>query len=128
MPVVQSRKARNEVRSPAPDVTFRPLTPSDLAALRVFVGRLSRDTSYKRLLSGRRPDEEELRRWSSVDRAREEAIAAIAREGSEDSIVGVARYVKESAEDADFAIVLGDAWQGRGLGKLLLAALIASAK
>ena len=43
--------------------------------------------------------------------------------------IGVARYVKESTSgDAEFAIVLSDDWQGRGLGTKLLASLLVAAK
>ena len=41
----------------------------------------------------------------------------------------MARYVKESSPgDAEFAIVLSDDWQGRGLGIKLLGSLLAAAK
>jgi len=41
----------------------------------------------------------------------------------------VARYVKLSSPgDAEFAIVLSDDWQGRGLGTRLLASLLVAAK
>jgi acetyltransferase len=44
--------------------------------------------------------------------------------------IGVARYVKDSpaSGDAEFAIVLSDDWQGRGLGTKLLASLLVAAK
>lgn len=109
-------------------VSIRSIEPEDLPALRTFVNHLSRKTSYKRLLSGRTPTEEELQRWCSVDPSREEAIVAITGDRTEDSMAGVARYVQESPAEADFAIVLADAWQGLGLGKLLMTALVASAK
>ena len=109
-------------------VSIRRIEAADLPALRNFVSHLSRETGYKRLLSGRTPTEEELQRWCSIDPLREEAIVAITRTGNEDTLAGVARYVQESADAADFAIVLADAWQGLGLGKLLMSALVASAK
>ena len=41
----------------------------------------------------------------------------------------MARYVKESSPgDAEFAIVLSDDWQGRGLGTRLLGSLLVAAK
>ena len=41
----------------------------------------------------------------------------------------MARYVKESQSgDAEFAIVLSDDWQGRGLGTRLLVSLLVAAK
>ena len=41
---------------------------------------------------------------------------------------GVARYVCEGDRRAAFAIVIADDWQGRGLGRKLMEALIAAAR
>ena len=55
-------------------------------------------------------------------------IATIAVSGAEREI-GVARYVKEPASDAaEFAIVLADDWQRRGLGRRLLMQLVDAAQ
>jgi acetyltransferase len=44
--------------------------------------------------------------------------------------VGVARYVKDESApgEAEFAIVVADDWQGRGLGGKLLASLLTAAR
>lgn len=112
----------------AAPVTFRSIRASDLALLRGFVRKLSRDTAYKRLLSGRTPSEEELARWTAIDPAREAAVVATTGRGPDERLVGVARYVMESPDDTDFAIVLADAWQRRGLGRALLERLVAMAR
>ena len=86
---------------------------------------LSRDTSYQRLMSARTPTEAELRRWTDIDREREGAMIATVFVGGREKQIGVARYVIESGDDrAEFAIVLNDAWQGSGLGRQLMSALI----
>lgn len=78
-------------------------------------------------MSTRTPSIDELRRFTDVDPARERAlIATIAVDGHERQ-VGVARYVKEP-DEAEFAIVIADEWQGRGLGTRLLAALLEAAR
>ncbi|RZL89397.1 MAG: N-acetyltransferase [Variovorax sp.] len=110
------------------DITLRPIRAADLPLLREFVRHLSPDTGYKRLLSGRTPTEEELRRWTAIDVSREGAVVAIANVANGERLVGVARYVMQSPEAADFAIVLADAWQGRGLGRELMASLISAAR
>ena len=109
-------------------LTLRPIRASDLPLLREFVRHLSRDTGYKRLLSGRTPTEEELRRWTAIDASREGAVVAIGNVAHGERLVGVARYVMESPDETDFAIVLADAWQGRGLGRELMAMLITAAR
>jgi acetyltransferase len=52
------------------------------------------------------------------------ALAATTMLGGE-TLIGVARYVLErNNEAAEFAIVVADAWHGRGIGSRLLAKLI----
>lgn len=109
-------------------VTFRSIRPGDLALLRGFVRELSRETAYRRLLSGRTPSEEELVRWTAIDAARETALVAMTGSGAGERMVGVARYVVQPPHDTDFAIVVADAWQGRGVGRALLERLVAGAR
>jgi len=111
-------------------ITIRPIRAADLALEQAFVDGLSASTGYQRLMSARHPSLEELRRFTDINPERELAlIATMPVQGGERQI-GVARYVKEesSPSDAEFAIVLSDDWQGRGLGTRLLASLLAAAK
>lgn len=108
-------------------VHLRPIRGSDLPLLRDFVRHLSPATGYKRLHSGRYPTEDELHHWTSLDAAREIALVAICSAADGEQLVGVARYVMQSADETDFAIVLADAWQRRGLGRKLLERLISTA-
>ncbi|HYE39402.1 MAG TPA: GNAT family N-acetyltransferase [Ramlibacter sp.] len=109
-------------------VTFRPIGAGDLQLLRQFVRGLSRETAYKRLLSGRTPTEEELGRWTAIDPSREAAVVATIEADGEECLIGVARYVMQSRDDTDFAIVVADAWQRRGVGRALMARLIDQAR
>jgi acetyltransferase len=111
---------RPAVATPA----VRKIRADDYLRLRDFVRGLSRDTSYKRLMSGRTPSDEEIRRWAAIEPGRECALVALA----DDRIVGVARYAMEPDGETDFAIVLADGWQGRGLGRELMTRLIAQAR
>jgi len=117
----------------APDgavVTIRPIRPADFELEREFVNALSPLTGYQRLMSTRTPSFEELRRFTDVDPSREVALIATTELGGRERQVGVARYVKDEVRpgEAEFAIVLSDAWQRRGLGRALLAALIKEAR
>ena len=110
-------------------ITIRPISAADLVLEQEFVDGLSASTGYQRLMSARRPSLEELRRFTDIDLERELALIATTPVQGRERQIGVARYVKESsAGDAEFAIVLSDDWQGRGLGTRLLFSLLVAAK
>ncbi len=110
-------------------ITIRPIRAEDLALEQEFVNGLSTHTGYQRLMSARRPSLEELVRFTDIDRERELALIATTPVEGRERQIGVARYVKESSSgDAEFAIVLSDEWQGRGLGTKLLMSLVAAAR
>ena len=109
-------------------ITIRPIRAEDLALEREFVNGLSAHTGYQRLMSARRPSLEELVRFTDIDRERELALIATTPVQGRERQIAVARYVKESSGDAEFAIVLSDDWQGRGLGTRLLTSLVVAAR
>jgi acetyltransferase len=106
-------------------VTLRPLRPEDRDIEHAFVSGLSPETRHDRLLGGARViTREYIESLVNVDYSRDMAIAATAMLDTE-KLIGVARYVLDKDnESAEFAIVVADSWQGRGIGKRLLAKLI----
>lgn len=111
-------------------MTIRPLRPDDVGIEREFVTGLSDETRYSRLLGGAiKVTDEYIRRLTHLDWSREVALAAITMLGDTETIIGVARYVIDaSGTDCEFAIVIADAWQGRGIGRRMLLKLVAVAK
>jgi len=73
-----------------------------------------------------------LARFTQVDYDRELALLALADDAHAEggvSMVGIARYiVNPDQESAEFAVVVADAWQGRGIARKLMEALIACAR
>jgi acetyltransferase len=106
---------------------IRQILPQDKALSLAFLRGLSRETRFQRLLSNRDLMPGELRRLTEIDTTREMALIATvhARDGREEQI-GVARYVREGSS-AELAIVIGDRWQRRGIGKRLLKDLLGEA-
>jgi len=110
-------------------VTVRPLLPEDRDIELAFVSGLSPETRSNRLLGGARAiTREYIESLVRVDYSRDMALAATAMLDAE-TLIGVARYVLEkNNKSAEFAIVVADSWQGRGIGKRLLAKLIDAAR
>jgi acetyltransferase len=108
----------------------RPIRPEDAALERTFVASLSEETRYFRFfyqLNELSPAM--LARFTQVDYDREMALVAIDETGSGRAIVGVARYTMEPGrESAEFAIVVADAWQKRGVGRVLMDRLVGCAR
>lgn len=111
-------------------VLTRPIAPQDRRRHWRFLCSLSLQSRYQRLMSPRCLLPGELRRMVEIDYRREMALVALVQEpgGGELVEIGVARYVRGEASDtAEFALVVTDAWQRRGLGRRLLERLIATA-
>lgn len=111
-------------------VSLRPLRPDDAAIELAFLTGLSDSTRHNRLLGGAiRITEEYIRRLTEIDWTREAALAAVTMIGGTESLIGVARYVADkSGRECEFAVVLADRWQGRGIGRRLMEMLIAAAR
>ena len=70
-----------------------------------------------------------LARFTQIDYDREVELVAVDEADAAPVIVGVARYVMSlDQESAEFAVVVADAWQGQGVGRNLMARLVAYAK
>lgn len=97
-------------------VFVRPIEPGDKPLLVEGLRRLSPETAYRRFMSPKPYfTDDELRYLTEVDG--HDHIALVAVTGS--ALVAVARCVRVSPDTADMAIVVGDPWQGLGLGRRL---------
>jgi len=111
-------------------VFLRPIKPSDAALLIGLFNRLSPRSIYMRFLSPlRQLPEGWATRLATVDYVRDFALVGVVREGQDEAIITVGRYASDPRRDrAELAIVVRDDWQGRGLGKFVLARVIDIAK
>jgi acetyltransferase len=107
-------------------VTIRPIRPEDEPRMVKFHETLSERSVYLRYFHlmnlEQRTTHERLTRICFIDYDREMALVA---ETADHQIVGVGRLSKiHGTKEAEVAVLISDQWQGRGLGKELLARMI----
>ena len=109
-------------------ITYRPIQPQDVAALKRFHRRLSEHSIHLRFfgampeLSARKADY-----FTNVDGISNFALVALAPGNPEDIIAIVSFYREGSTDRAEYAAAVEDRWQVRGLGLALTRALITAA-
>jgi acetyltransferase len=111
-------------------VTIRPIRPEDAEMETAFITQLSDESRYLRFLSiVRHVTPEMVARFTQIDYDREMALIGVRREGEVESIIGVARYVRDAnPKSAEFAIVVADSAQRQGLARQLMERLMTHAK
>jgi RimJ/RimL family protein N-acetyltransferase len=106
-------------------VVIRPVLPQDEPLTIAFFGGLSAPTRYERFLTPMRHLPPELiKRFTNVDYANHLALVAIVVEDGEEIVVAEARYARlADPSEAEFAISVAEAWQGKRLAQVLLGKL-----
>jgi acyl-CoA synthetase (NDP forming)/GNAT superfamily N-acetyltransferase len=108
-------------------VHVRPIRPADAAAIVALHSRFSVRTRYLRYFSPYpRIPERDLARFVNVDHRDREALVV----SSGGQLIAVGRYDRlgPDADDAEVAFVVEDAYQGRGIGSVLLEHLAEGAR
>ncbi|MDI1472149.1 MAG: bifunctional acetate--CoA ligase family protein/GNAT family N-acetyltransferase [Thermodesulfovibrio sp.] len=108
----------------------RPIKAEDEALIADLLGRCSERTIslrfFQRAIDLRH---ENLVKFCQVDYDRELAFICVIKDGDEEKIVGDVRLSKDpDGLDAEMAILVEDAWQGKGVGKVLCSYAIEVAK
>lgn len=111
-------------------MTIRPIRPEDEPKMVHFHESLSDRSVYLRyfhpMVLSARVTHERLSRICFVDYDRALVLVAESPDGD---IVAVARLMRlPPSPEAEFAVLVSDAWQGRGLGTELLSSLLAVAR
>ena len=112
-------------------VQIRPIRADDGIRLQTYHAGLSAESRYRRFL-GAKPtlSAADTRYLTELDGEDHFAyVATVPAHGGEDAIVGVGRFIRlpEDPRTAEFAIIVGDAWQRRGLATELLRRLAIAA-
>jgi len=111
-------------------VILRPIRPEDAGMEQAFVAGLSDRSLHFRFMHVIRDlSPEMLAQFTRIDYDREMAFVALHETAQQTREIGVARYVTcPDGESCEFAVVIADAWQGKGLGTRLLTVLAAAAR
>lgn len=111
------------------EITIRPIQPEDFDIEKAFVQQLSPESKHRRFLAAiRELTPRAIERFTRPDYPREQALIATIVQAGEEKEIGVARYAGDlDSAKAEFAIVIADEWQGKGLGPRLMRELFAAA-
>ncbi len=110
-------------------VLVREIQPGDAPALQRLVGRLSNQTIHLRFFGPmKKLSDKQAQYFAEVDGQDRYALVAMEPK-DEEEIVAVVRYDRERGTDrAEYAALVEDSFQGRGLGFALTRALIGAAR
>jgi acetyltransferase len=107
-------------------ITIRPTLPQDLELQREFFRSLSTEGRYRRFMVPLNELPEVVaQRFISIDYRSHVALLAEVFDDGREIMIGEARYVLDEHDPAtsEFALAVADDWQGRGVGRVLLARL-----
>jgi acyl-CoA synthetase (NDP forming)/GNAT superfamily N-acetyltransferase len=96
---------------------LRPITPADADAVRRFHAGQSDESIYMRFFAPlRQLSDRDVERFTNVDYDDRVALVATVR----GDIIGIGRYDKVTPTSAEVAFNISDAYQGKGIGSVLL--------
>jgi RimJ/RimL family protein N-acetyltransferase len=104
------------------DVAYRirPIRRDDAQREREFINGLSSQSRYQRFMHNLREAGDSLiATLVNVDFHRSMALVAVVGEGESERIIATAQYAATGEAECEFAIVVADAWQCRGVGTTL---------
>jgi len=110
-------------------VTLRAVRLQDKEELQAAIKRLSAESRYARFMTALRElPPQMLERATNPEGSRELQLVAVVPEGARKKIIAGARYAAGAGStDCEFAVAVTDEWQGQGLARQLLEALMQTA-
>ncbi len=110
-------------------LTLRPMLKSDAPLVKESLGRLSSETRRNRFFSAVREfSDETVRRLTDFDLASEFAVVVVRPDRGREIPIAGGRFVHcADGRRCEFSVLIGDPWQGQGLGHRILRTLIREA-
>ncbi len=112
------------------DVTLRPIRPEDAELEQTFVRGLSEQTKYYRFMDTvQELTPTMLVRFTQIDYDREMALMAVTTVDGVEQELAIARYATNpDGLSCEFAVVVADQWQHKGIGHKLMSVLMDAAR
>ncbi len=113
------------------EILLRPIKPTDDKLIVELFHSLSKKTIHLKFFSSLKyMPKEQVEKITRIDYDKQMAIVAVMKENGGDRLIAVGRYtlIDEEPGAAEFAIVVQDAYQGRGIGTEVLYHLAHAAK
>ncbi len=110
------------------ELMLRPVLPGDSARTSNGPVEFSTETLYRRFMSMRAPSMALMNYLFQVDYV--DHFVWVLVDGADGPVVADVRFVREEADQsvAEIAFIVGDAYQGRGIGTFLMDALVIAAQ
>ncbi len=111
-------------------ILIRPIQPTDAEIEWKFVHDLSHESRYFRFRSALRDlTPKMVEYFTNIDLDTHMALIAVVNRDGRDIEVAVGRYFRyETGRICEFAIVVADEWQGKGIGRQIMQMLIENAR
>lgn len=112
------------------NISIRPIRPEDASIEKSFVTSLSPRSRYFRFMEELKElTQEMLVRFTQLDYHRELALIAVHGKPGQETELAVARYaMNPDGSSCEFALVVADDWQNKGIGTHLMNQLILAAR
>ena len=112
------------------DIVIRPIRPEDAEMEANFVRGLSKEARYFRFMNSMQElSPTMLVRFTQIDYHDEMALIAVTARGDHEEQIGVARYTTNvDKKSCEFALVVSDKWQNRGIAHRLMTNLMEIAR
>ncbi len=112
------------------DIVIRPIRPEDAEIEAQFIRALSPEAKYFRFMNSLQElSQEMLVRFTQIDYHNEMALIAVKQNGKNEEQIGVARYTTNlDKTSCEFALVVSDKWQSRGIAHHLMQNLMEVAR